>query len=207
MSAPAGGSQRFDLTEEVRWNAKERLQSMAFFGVFGVVFATLGAWLTTSPAIPNLNSSGLAWIFWIVAGMMLILAFVPAWVPVTGLVVSDVGVTLESARRGDLILRWDDPGFGLTLRDYSIDTRSLPDEVPHVRLFGPKRRVGTLSRPMAGALILAANARSLPLLQRNEVAGAGKYLHLTITTRIGRPESTPQYRANQRPVELPRQAG
>jgi len=189
------GVRDFDLRAEARRNDRNRLYARVLMIVLGGVFIAVG-FSFILPAPSPFGYFGAA-VFWVSGAVFLggaLLIRVPA--PVNELTLTPDGVTLRFEDGGEQVQRWDDPRFGLTLRDYSIDVLSTKGEKREVLLLAPGRRFGLVSHEIAAEVALAARARSLTVTEREEVVAGGKFSHRTTTTRIGRIEGTPEWKAS-----------
>jgi hypothetical protein len=187
--------QDFDLTAEARRLDKIRLIARLVFLAIGAGFALLGLWELLATRVPD---------SWIVAVIVWGLAAAIFWIalgirtkpPLQDVRLDANGVTLRFEDGTAQEMGWEDPQFGLTLRDYSPDPLTTKGGKAHVWLLMPGNRTGTVPHDVAEAIVRDARGHSLPVLERREVVSAGRSSHVTLTTRIGRPELTPRWRGH-----------
>jgi hypothetical protein len=197
MVAPLPSSTReFDLTAEARRVDRIDKYTRVVLGSCAAVFAALGLWIVlTDPATnPTATNYFLGGFIMAMAGCFVAITILRRQkAPLSDLKITSNGVELKFEDGFELEQRWDNPQFGLTLRDYAVDRGSTKEEKRHVVLIAPGKRFGTVQHDVASLLVQAAQAHSLPVVGREERVSGGKVSHLTLTTRIGRIEGTPAW--------------
>jgi hypothetical protein len=187
----------FDLTTEALRVGRLRLRRRIILGAAAGGLAAEGAlFLLLRPTLPILFGPG---VLWVAAGFCVfaLVRNLGAKAPLKEIQLVQEGLRLRFEDQNEIVQRWDDPKFGLTLRDYSINPLSTKAEKRHVVLLAPQSRLGTVPQEVSGEISQAAREHSLSVAVRNEVLVHGKAVFLTITTRIGRIEGTPDWKGHE----------
>jgi hypothetical protein len=195
VTSPIPSAQQdFDLAAEARRIDRNRARARVILGSVAGLFVVLGAvaFFSALTEFTRLYTAGLLWFLAAYFVAMMILRRPKS--PLSGLQITPDGVSLTFEDGSSSVLRWDDPAFGLTLRDYSPDLGATKAEKQHVVLLAPGRRSGTVQQDVARALADAARQHALPVVERTEAVRSGRLVHQTLTTRIGRLEGTPDWR-------------
>lgn len=192
--------QEFDLTSEALRVDRIRLRRRIILVVAAGGLAVEGVvFLLLRPTLPSLFAAGILW-----AGsgicLFVLVRFLGVKAPLKDVQITPEELRLHFEDQSEIALRWDSPQFGLTLRDYSINLFSTKAEKRHVVLSAPQSRFGTVPHEVAGAIVQAARQHSLSVAVRKEVLVEGKAVFLTITTRIGRIEGTPDWEGHETPA-------
>jgi hypothetical protein len=199
MSSPLPFDQRdFDLTSESNWVLRRRKTSRVIFVGAGGAMGALGLRV----ALPPYHQSpwilwGLAVLIWVVAGLMFSIAFQKQTPPVNRLTLGEDSVRIRFSDHGEEVLRWNDPKFGMTFRDYSDDPNSTSAERQHIEIALPDGRSGTTPLGVLEAVVRAAHGHGIPVLVRKEVIVGGKVAYTPEATRVGAPEATPGWSRSQ----------
>jgi hypothetical protein len=186
------GARDYDLLPEVTRSKHGRVLGLLIGALGAVVLGYVGYLLVQPSNAPNWNDWGLAGLLWVGAGVIAVVAVIGGPAPPRALRLTSEGVTLLYPSGAEYTQRWDDPRFGLMLKDYKDDENSTAWERDHIFLAAPSRHSGYVPRQVSEATIAAAKEHSMPISEGVEVDGV-KVAHQTWTTRIGKLEATPGF--------------
>jgi hypothetical protein len=191
----------FDLTTEARNYRRNLLVFLGILAGMGVLFAAVATGLALAPGaqLDSYFRWGAVAAFYGFGGFFLYYALRRRIAPVCKLTLDQESLDLTFTDGSSQSLRWEDPAFAVTLRDYSTNPRYSEAQRKLVTMLLPPYRASSISHEVASAITDVARARGLNVMVRGEwIAGAkGGARH--VATRIGQLALTPGWK-DARPI-------